>query len=212
MHSGGALRHDATDRNWTCVSDEDLVSRYTMPADDKEKQTAFTELFLRYHDRVARWCFKFTGDRDSALDLAQEVFLRTYRSLHTFRGGSRFSTWIYVVARNHCRSALERRACEPPRVDPEMATEIADPEGLEAYFAIETRQVLDARCRAVFQALTPVEARVVMLHYGDDVPLADISRTLGLTNKSGAKAYIVSARRKLTGLVEQHRQAAAAVA
>jgi hypothetical protein len=45
--------------------------------------------------------------------------------------------------------------------------------------------------------LDKTEARVMMLHYGQEMPLNAVSRMLGLTNKSGAKAYIVSARRKL---------------
>ncbi len=206
MHSGSTSTHKHTVENWAALSDEDIVSVYSLAADESERQMPFAELFLRYHDRVARWCLKFTDDRESALDLAQEVFIRAYRSLHTFRGGARFSTWMYVVARNHCLSALERNAGEPQRIDPETAGEIPDPGWSDVYSAIESRQIAMARCQTVLQALTPVEARVVMLHYGDEMPLAAISLELGLTNKSGAKAYIVSARRKLTGLVQQHHQ------
>ena len=52
------------------------------------------------------------------------------------------------------------------------------------------------------QTLTTTEARVMMLHYGFDVPLANITKSLELHNKSGAKAYIVSARRKLRGVAQ----------
>jgi hypothetical protein len=45
--------------------------------------------------------------------------------------------------------------------------------------------------------LTPVEAQVMMLHFGEDMPLAAISRLLKMENASGAKAYVVSAKRKL---------------
>jgi DNA-directed RNA polymerase specialized sigma24 family protein len=53
------------------------------------------------------------------------------------------------------------------------------------------------------QSLEEIEKQVFTLHYGDDVPLKAITRLLGLTNRSGAKAYIVSARRKLSRAVRQ---------
>jgi DNA-directed RNA polymerase specialized sigma24 family protein len=49
----------------------------------------------------------------------------------------------------------------------------------------------------ILESLDETEARVMMLHYGEEIPLNTVSQMLGLTNKSGAKAYIVSARRKL---------------
>ena len=47
------------------------------------------------------------------------------------------------------------------------------------------------------------EARVMLLHYGEEMPLNAVSRKLGLTNKSGAKAYVVSARRKLNAALRK---------
>ena len=51
------------------------------------------------------------------------------------------------------------------------------------------------------EALDETEKKVFILHYGDDLPLDTITRLLGLSNRSGAKAYVVSARRKLTRAV-----------
>ena len=53
--------------------------------------------------------------------------------------------------------------------------------------------------------LTDTEKRVFTLHYGDDVPLQTITRLLGLKNSSGAKAYLVSARRKLARALQRWR-------
>jgi RNA polymerase sigma-70 factor, ECF subfamily len=53
---------------------------------------------------------------------------------------------------------------------------------------------------------------VMLLHYGQELPLNDVSRVLGLTNKSGAKAYIVSARRKLQAVMRPKRLATQAAA
>jgi RNA polymerase sigma-70 factor, ECF subfamily len=187
-------------------SDEDLICLYRKATSKADRDLAFSELFLRYRDRVARWCVKFTRDHASANDLAQDVFVRALNGLRNFRGNSGFSTWIYVVARNHCRNVIERRIAEPVYVDPASAIETPDPQWRKPYAAIEAKRMYRAEYRAVMNALTVLEAEVVMLHYGNDLSLREVATTLGLTNKSGAKAYIVSARRKLADLVEQHRE------
>src|ERR1700683_3396931 len=56
----------------------------------------FSELFRRYHVRVTSWCFRLTRNQSRALDMAQEVFFKAYRYRHSFRGDSRFSTWLYA--------------------------------------------------------------------------------------------------------------------
>ena len=182
-------------------SDEDLICIYRTATSKADRDLAFSELFLRYRDRVARWCVKFTRDHDSANDLAQDVFLRALNGLRNFRGDSGFSTWIYVVARNHCRNANERRTAEPVYVHPDSAMKLPDPQWRQPYSAIEARRMYRAQYRAVIDVLSVLEAEVVMLHYGNDLSLREVATALGLTNKSGAKAYIVSARRKLAGRV-----------
>jgi RNA polymerase sigma factor (sigma-70 family) len=95
----------------TPVSDEELVQQFQSRSAGSE--AAANELFQRYHSRVATWCYRFTGDRESALDLAQDVFARVYRNLENFRGQSKFSTWLYSVARNHCINEMKSRAVRP---------------------------------------------------------------------------------------------------
>jgi len=57
-------------------------------------------LYRRYQSKVASWCLRICNDREEAADVAQEVFLRVHERLDTFRGDSRFSTWLYTVTRS----------------------------------------------------------------------------------------------------------------
>jgi hypothetical protein len=57
--------------------------------------------------------------------------------------------------------------------------------------------------RMIDSALEPIEARVMALHYGYELPLAAITQQLALTNPSGAKAYVVNARRKLNLVIKR---------
>src|SRR3954454_3677197 len=90
------------------LSDEELV-RIAVSDVMSDSEAATNELFSRYQTRVALWCLRVAGDRDWAADLAQEVFLRTWRNLQSFRHDSKFSTWIYTIARNHCFSAVQSK-------------------------------------------------------------------------------------------------------
>jgi RNA polymerase sigma-70 factor (ECF subfamily) len=92
------------------LSDEELIARYRLaPASDTSRQF-IDELFRRHRSRVVAWCYRLSGDRDLAPDLAQDVFIKAYSSLHTFRRDSRFTTWLYVIARNRCRDEARARS------------------------------------------------------------------------------------------------------
>ena len=63
---------------------------------------SYTELVKRHHVRIYQMAYNLVGSADDADDLAQMVFLKAYRSLHRFRGGAQFSTWIYRICVNCC--------------------------------------------------------------------------------------------------------------
>lgn len=68
--------------------------------------SAFDELVRRYKDRVYSVVYRFLGDREEALDVSQEVFVRAYRGIGTFRGNSKVYTWLYSIAANLARNRL----------------------------------------------------------------------------------------------------------
>ena len=75
---------------------------------------AFEALVRRHQGRVVGFIRTLTGRAEDAEDLAQEVFVRVYRSLGTFRGDSLFRTWLYRVAVNVTRTHGARKAREAP--------------------------------------------------------------------------------------------------
>src|SRR5262249_37064569 len=91
------------------LSDEALVAAYRQASPDVRRALA-DELFGRHYERVARWCYRFTGDREAAADLAQDVFVKAYRHLDSFQATARSPTWLYVIVRPESLNRLERRA------------------------------------------------------------------------------------------------------
>lgn len=170
-------------------------------ASPQNKQAAANRLFANYYERVGRWCLRFTGDRESAADLAQDVFLKAYKHLDSFQGTAQFGTWLYSIARNESINRSKRSGpastesedalLQVPSLDP-------DPEELASHNSSSRRLH-----RFLTVTLDETERTVFTLHYGDDLPLDAITRLLQLPNSSGAKAYIVSAKRKLARAVEK---------
>lgn len=79
-------------------------------------ESAFEAIVSRYQARVFRLAWRLTGNEGDAADAMQEAFLQAYRGLGSFRGESRFSTWLYRVATNAAlmqRRARARRPAEP---------------------------------------------------------------------------------------------------
>jgi RNA polymerase sigma-70 factor, ECF subfamily len=184
------------------LSDEELIARYRLAPDAEPSRRFLDELFRRHRPQVVAWCYRLTGDRALAPDLAQDVFVKAYSSLDGFRADCKFTTWLYVIARNRCRDEQRARAVRP-REAPEDA--VVDPpagpnDALAALDARDARTVVRALME---EALDETERHVMTLHYGHDMPLDAITAALGLTNPSGSKAYIVNARRKLAAALKR---------
>ncbi|HET9228144.1 MAG TPA: RNA polymerase sigma factor [Thermoanaerobaculia bacterium] len=185
------------------LSDEELVEKArARPALASE---CLGILYRRFYPKVAYWCLRVCGSREEAADLAQEVFLRVHSRLGSFRGESRFSTWLYQVTRSVAinRGESNQRRTSP-LTDLDSAPEVADP--LPDAQEVLSRAEAAGELRAAMEELEPLEARVLYLHFANGLTLPRITEMLGLDNRSGAKAYIVSATRKLRrryGLVKE---------
>ena len=131
---------------------------------------AFTALVELYRPLVFRWAIALTGDEDEAEDITQEVFVRVYRKLWSFRGDGPFDAWLYRITR---RVVLRLRPAHTfPRSDDGVELYITDPGGRvdrqRAVALIRTiAATLPMRQREVFilcdiEGRTPAEASVML--------------------------------------------------
>src|SRR5260370_14645715 len=152
------------------VSDEDLIAEYRTRAGSHEAQSLWNELFRRHQARVALWGLRLSGDREAAADLAQEVFLKAFRYLESFRSEAKFSTWLYRITRNRCFNEIKSRALAPGEAGEPVLLELADgTPGPHSQFERNSEARL---LRELMQGtLDDTESQVMNLHYVEELPL-----------------------------------------
>src|SRR5215475_12697382 len=87
--------------------DAELVERYL-----SGDTAAFDELMVRYERQIYRVCYRFVDNREDAMDLAQEIFIKAFEHLPSFRRESSLKTWLYRIAMNHCINHVKKHSQE----------------------------------------------------------------------------------------------------
>ncbi|MEZ4454222.1 MAG: sigma-70 family RNA polymerase sigma factor [Nannocystaceae bacterium] len=153
------------------LEDADLV----VLAGQGRDARAFPELILRHQGKVRALLFRLAGNHSLADDLAQEAFLRAYRSLAGFEGRARFSTWIYRIAYN---VYLNHRA--------RTRVHAALPRSFESVAAAPESAMspsrFDLRCDLEAALLTLAEhyRSVIALYYLEDASYSEIAEILDI--------------------------------
>ena len=73
----------------------------------QDKEVLLDEIMNRYGQDILRLVYSYVKDREIAEDLTQDIFVKCYKSLHTYRGKSKLRTWLWRIAINHCKDFLK---------------------------------------------------------------------------------------------------------
>ena len=153
------------------MSDFDFILR--VRAGETE---AFSPLVRKYQQRLLRHLERRVSDPETAKDLTQEVWLKAYRAIQTFRAESAFSSWLYRIAENVCIDFFRKQKhdTEPLHVIAEdriTATEACPSRALE-------RAELRSRLRDAIRDLPPMRRRVFCLYYHQELSIKAIASRL----------------------------------
>jgi RNA polymerase sigma-70 factor (ECF subfamily) len=162
---------------------------------------AFEGIVRRWQGRLVNLAWRFCRDRAAAEDLAQEAFVKAFRSLGTFRGEAAFSTWLTAIAVNSYRSRL--RAEGPPLLSLDLATALAAE--ASPLRGLQERDQAETVRRAVL-ALPRRYREAIVLYYFQERQLADAARVLGIaegTLKARLHRGRELLRRRCTALAPQ---------
>jgi RNA polymerase sigma-70 factor (ECF subfamily) len=88
-------------------------------------EQAFSEIVRLYGDKVFSLIYRMLGNRQEAEDVAQDVFITVFKTIESFRGEAKFSTWLLRIAANHAKNRIKHLARRPTEgVDPEDVSQV----------------------------------------------------------------------------------------
>jgi len=184
--------------DWSALTDAEIMLRVS-EGDDQ----GFNYLIEKYRKPIIHFMFRMVHNQAVAEELAQEVFLRVYRSRQTYRAEARFTTWLYRIATNlgvnHARDTKHERAAQNvylDQPDPETGT---TPDVADSTPSVEHDLVRNERMRAIRQhvmALPERQRMAVLMHKYQGMDYKQIGEVLKLS-ESATKSLLFRAYQTL---------------
>jgi len=165
---------------------------------------AFSELVGVFQHRLVGVMHHLVGNVDEAEDLAQEVFLRVYRTRKRYRPKAKFSTWLFTIANNLAMNALRNRKRRPSvplnvsdsgPLGPRPAEQLVQNRDAAPSSSLQHAE-LAARIRMALDKLNERQKVAVILNKFEDMGYAEIAEVMGLSSKA-VKSLLSRARARL---------------
>jgi RNA polymerase sigma factor (sigma-70 family) len=165
------------------------------------KFNAFSYIVDRHKDKAYNLAFRICGNHEEAEEIAQDSFLKAYRSLKTFQRKSSFSTWLYRIVYNTAISSVRIKKNKVHSLD-ELPSDINN-------FIIDNTSEEEAekeyRGSLINYALQKIDEEgrgLINLYYFEDMSISEISDVTGIS-KSNVKVKLFRERQKMSGIIEQ---------
>lgn len=164
--------------------------------------TGFETLVTLYERKVYVLALRSTGSSEDAADLTQEVFLRAWRSLNSFRGSSGFGTWLFRITMNLCVDFARRRQAQP-QIQPiegeeEIVLRQSDPAS-EPEQALE-HQELRRELTAALNSVSEEHRKIVLLRDVSGLSYSEIAEALEISEGT-VKSRLSRARLALRNVI-----------
>ena len=143
------------------------------PGSDQDR--LFVELVNEHQRMLLHMCYVYLRDQELARDAVQEIFLKAYRGLDSFRGESNVKTWLIQIAVNTCKSM--RRSAWLRHHDRRIT-----PEDIPQTVLMTREEDMDVMC-GIMQ-LPPKLREVIMLYYWQDMNVSEIAQSLGVAQST----------------------------
>ena len=175
------------------LSDEEIVRRFRQTTDP----TLFNELVRRYHPRIQRACYQWLKDQEAAKDVSQEVLLRVFTRIETYRHEAPFAGWLRTIVHNRC---MDHQRANKTQLHQELSEYIAERLG-EELDTDELEVPLEELLEKGLEKVSGEEKLLRLLKYREGWSYQEIRETLNLT-EGAAKMKIVRAKAKLQKFLE----------
>ncbi|AWV87912.1 RNA polymerase sigma factor [Bradymonas sediminis] len=181
--------------------------RQLIAALKKRDEDAFTELVTAYQQRVFNVVYRIVGDREESEDVAQEVFVAVFKYIDSFRGESKFSTWIYRIASNRALNRvkyLKRRSYKKHQDFEDTPDATLQASGTQNTMAQPDEHALGNELHTIINAglatLSEEHRTVVVLRDVEDMSYTEIAEALEVAEGT-VKSRLYRARAALKDYV-----------
>jgi len=145
---------------------------------------------------------RFMKTREDAEEVAQDCFIKAYRSLESFQGGSKFSTWLYSIVYTTAMTALRKKRLDTDSIDDENTYVQLENTGGYDVNNVENKSRSFYLNQAIAQLL-PDDATIITLFYKGEQSLEEIAQTMGMDAKT-VKVKLFRARQRLKDRLERN--------
>ena len=193
---GVTLRLNVSSYTKMTTNNEQILINQIMDGDT----SAFSVLVESYKDLVFTLALRMLKNKEEAEEVAQDTFVKAYKSLSKFKGDSKFSTWIYRVAYNTCLDRIKknRKYINNVEINEFTAHQVKTIDN--ALDRIEVRERNEAIQRCI-ERLSSEDSFLLTLYYFDDLSLDEISKIVGISTNS-IKVKLFRCRKKLASILK----------
>lgn len=208
----------AYDRNWAGATRAPFQAIHTgstgsIPDEDSDAaimlhvregdDSGFTYLIEKYRKQIIHYMFRMTGNQAVAEELAQEVFLRVYRSRESYRAEAKFTTWLYRIATNlgvnYARDHKHEKAAQNVYLDQPDSETGTTPDVADSRLTVEQKLMRNERLagiKAQVLALPERQRQAVLMHKYQEMDYREIGDVLKLS-ESATKSLLFRAYQTL---------------
>ncbi|MEI2823954.1 MAG: sigma-70 family RNA polymerase sigma factor [Chitinophagaceae bacterium] len=166
-------------------------------------QQAYALLVNRYQEYVFTLVLRIVKNREDAEEVSQDVFIKAYKNLNSFRGDSKFSTWLYTIVNNTGISFLRKRKLEIYSLDNEAVFERADNIDSGVRANVIEQKSKQAMVNEAIAQLSREDALAITLFYKAEQSLEEMAKAMGIETNA-AKVRLHRARTRLKSKMENH--------
>ena len=164
---------------------------------------AFSSIVERHKDNVYNLALKICGNREDAEEIAQDSFMKVFRSLRSFKGKSSFSTWLYRIVYNTSMTFVRKNKLDILRLEdfPVDSVDFIRGNATEEEAEIEYMKIL---LSYAMQKLDHQDRAIITMHYYQDMSFPEICSITGIS-RSNIKVRLFRARRKMQETIEKNK-------
>jgi len=165
---------------------------------------SFSVLLKRYQRPIHALVRQIVSNREDAEELTQDVFIKAFRKLDSFKGGSSLSTWLYRIAWNTAISETRKKRLIYPEFDENQFANLPD-ETVDEVLEKENDEMQLQRLEKAIERLPPEEKALITLYYTESKPLAEIALILNLSAEN-TKVKLHRTRKKIVLLLNNEQR------